>query len=127
MIALNYGAITMIDDWVGRILDALEQAGKAENTVVVFMSDHGDYMGDHGTVLKHGLHSHGADPRAADLGRSEAGGRIRVVAAGQRHRLRPDLAAKRRPPLPPPPPGSHARSACRGATCWPRTPPNCPS
>ena len=73
MIALNYGAITMIDDWVGRILDALEQAGKAENTVVVFMSDHGDYMGDHGTVLKHGLHSHGlirvpliwADPRRA--------------------------------------------------------------
>jgi arylsulfatase A-like enzyme len=73
MIALNYGAITMIDDWVGRILDALEQSGKAENTVVVFMSDHGDYMGDHGTVLKHGLHSHGlirvpliwADPRRA--------------------------------------------------------------
>ena len=71
MIALNYGAITMIDDWIGRILDALEQSGKAGNTVVVFMSDHGDYMGDHGTVLKHGLHSHGlirvpliwADPR----------------------------------------------------------------
>mgnify|MGYP001112646003 CR=1 FL=1 len=57
MIALNYGAITMIDDWIGRILDALEQSGKAGNTVVVFMSDHGDYMGDHGTVLKHGLHT----------------------------------------------------------------------
>jgi len=73
MIALNYGAITMIDDWLGRILDALEETGKAENTVVVFMSDHGDYMGDHGTVLKHGLHSHGlirvpliwTDPRRA--------------------------------------------------------------
>ncbi|MDA0186501.1 MAG: sulfatase-like hydrolase/transferase [Proteobacteria bacterium] len=73
MIALNYGAITMIDDWIGRILDALEQSGKAENTVVVFMSDHGDYMGDHGTVLKHGVHSQGlirvpliwADPRRA--------------------------------------------------------------
>jgi arylsulfatase A-like enzyme len=59
MIALNYGAITMIDDWIGRILSALERTGKAEDTVVVFMSDHGDYMGDHGTVLKHGLHSHG--------------------------------------------------------------------
>jgi arylsulfatase A-like enzyme len=71
MIALNYGAITMIDDWVGRIMATLEQSGKAENTIVVFMSDHGDYMGDHGTVLKHGLHTHGlirvpliwADPR----------------------------------------------------------------
>ncbi|GAB5446326.1 sulfatase family protein [Gymnodinialimonas sp.] len=59
MIALNYGAITMVDDWVGRILAALEASGKADNTIVVFMSDHGDYMGDHGTVLKHGLHSHG--------------------------------------------------------------------
>ena len=59
MIALNYGAITMIDDWVGRILQALLDSGKADNTHVIFMSDHGDYMGDHGTVLKHGLHSHG--------------------------------------------------------------------
>ena len=59
MTALNYGAITMIDDWVGRVLKALEDSGKAENTQVIFMSDHGDYMGDHGTVLKHGLHSHG--------------------------------------------------------------------
>lgn len=59
MIALNYGSISMIDDWVGRIMQALESSGKAENTVVCFMSDHGDYMGDHGTVLKHGIHSHG--------------------------------------------------------------------
>ncbi|WP_224814727.1 sulfatase [Hasllibacter sp. MH4015] len=59
MIALNYGAITMIDDWVGRILATLEDSGKADDTIVVFMSDHGDYMGDHGTVLKHGLHTQG--------------------------------------------------------------------
>ena len=59
MIALNYGAITMIDDWVGRILAVLEQSGKADTTHVIFMSDHGDYMGDHGTILKHGVHSHG--------------------------------------------------------------------
>ena len=59
MIALNYGAITMIDDWIGRILQALDDSGKADSTQVIFMSDHGDYMGDHGTVLKHGLHSQG--------------------------------------------------------------------
>ncbi len=59
IIALNYGAITMIDDWIGRILAALERSGKADNTVVIFMSDHGDYMGDHGTALKHGVHTRG--------------------------------------------------------------------
>ena len=46
--ALYYGMISLIDDNVGRILDALEAGGLAENTVVVFLSDHGDYLGDHG-------------------------------------------------------------------------------
>ena len=59
MIALNYGAITMVDDWIGKVLDSLNDSGKAESTVVIFMSDHGDYMGDHGSVLKQGVHSHG--------------------------------------------------------------------
>jgi arylsulfatase A-like enzyme len=59
MIALNYGAISMIDDQVGRVLAALDASGRAGETVVAFMSDHGDYMGDHGTVLKHGVHSRG--------------------------------------------------------------------
>lgn len=59
MIALNYGAITMIDDWVGRILGALEATGRSRDTVIIFMSDHGDYMGDHGTVLKQGIHTRG--------------------------------------------------------------------
>ncbi len=82
MIALNYGAITMIDDMVGRILDALSHTGRDEETVICFMSDHGDYMGDHGTVLKHGLHSHGvirvpflwSDPKAPDTGVSDLQG-----------------------------------------------------
>ena len=59
MIALNYGAITMVDDWVGRILEALRDSGCADDTQVIFTSDHGDYMGDHGTVLKHGVHTQG--------------------------------------------------------------------
>ena len=59
MIALNYGAISMIDDSVGQILEALAVSGKSGNTVVCYMSDHGDYLGEHGTVLKHGVHSRG--------------------------------------------------------------------
>jgi len=54
--ALNYGMITMIDDAVGRILKRLETLGLADNTVVVFTSDHGDYMGDHQLLLKGPIH-----------------------------------------------------------------------
>ncbi|MFX1428530.1 MAG: sulfatase [Promethearchaeota archaeon] len=51
-IALNYGAITLVDYAMGRILASLEKLGLAENTMVIFTSDHGDYMGDHSILLK---------------------------------------------------------------------------
>ena len=45
----NYcGMVKLIDDSVGRVLDALEEGGVLDNTVVVFTTDHGDYMGEHG-------------------------------------------------------------------------------
>ncbi len=47
-----YGQISLIDHNVGRILIALEEAGIADNTIVIFTSDHGDWLGDHGLVLK---------------------------------------------------------------------------
>lgn len=47
-----YAACTKIDDYVGELLDGLEQSGQADNTVVVFLSDHGDYAGAHGLWLK---------------------------------------------------------------------------
>ena len=59
MIALTYGMIAMIDDAVGRVLSELARLKLDENTVVVFTSDHGDFMGDHGLMLKHGLHYEG--------------------------------------------------------------------
>jgi arylsulfatase A-like enzyme len=58
-IALNYGSISMIDDAVGRVLTALEETGLADNTVVVFTADHGDFMGDHQLLLKAALHYRG--------------------------------------------------------------------
>jgi arylsulfatase A-like enzyme len=54
--ALNYAMITMIDDAVGNILRRLEALGLADNTVVIFTSDHGDYMGDHQLLLKGPIH-----------------------------------------------------------------------
>ncbi len=59
IIALTYGMITMVDDAVGRVLDGLRARGLDENTIVIFTSDHGDFMGDHGLMLKHGLHYDG--------------------------------------------------------------------
>ncbi|MEO0360987.1 MAG: sulfatase-like hydrolase/transferase, partial [Pseudomonadota bacterium] len=56
IIALTYGMITMIDDAVGRVVRRLEALGLDENTIVIFTSDHGDYMGDHGLMLKLLLH-----------------------------------------------------------------------
>jgi len=47
-----YGAISHIDREVGLILDELEAAGVAENTIVVFSSDHGDQMLEHGLMGK---------------------------------------------------------------------------
>ena len=43
-----YASITFADAQVGRILDALERTGLADNTIVVFTSDHGYHMGEHG-------------------------------------------------------------------------------
>ncbi len=56
LIALTYGMITMIDDAVGAVVKSLEELGLADNTILIFTSDHGDYMGDQGMVLKLGLH-----------------------------------------------------------------------
>jgi arylsulfatase A-like enzyme len=50
--ALTCGSIACIDDAVGKIMQALEASGDAENTIVIFTSDHGEYLGDHGLLLK---------------------------------------------------------------------------
>jgi arylsulfatase A-like enzyme len=46
------GNVTLVDRAVGDILAALDESGQADNTVVVFTSDHGDQMGDHGLLGK---------------------------------------------------------------------------
>jgi len=50
--ALYYGLVKELDDWVGRVLDALDDAGLADDTLVVFTADHGELMGSHGTLSK---------------------------------------------------------------------------
>jgi arylsulfatase A-like enzyme len=48
MIANYYAFVTEIDDWVGKILDKLEELDLEENTLVIFVSDHGEMLGSHG-------------------------------------------------------------------------------
>ncbi len=59
MIALTYGMIANIDDRIGMVMQGLRESGLDRDTVVIFTSDHGDLMGDHGLVLKGPLHYQG--------------------------------------------------------------------
>ena len=52
MIANYYAFVTEIDDWVGKILEKLDVLELAENTLVVFVSDHGEMLGAHGMCGK---------------------------------------------------------------------------
>ena len=52
MKAAYYAMIEQVDTEVGRMLQALEETGQAENTIVIYMSDHGEMLGDHGIFLK---------------------------------------------------------------------------
>ena len=43
-----YASVAMVDDEVGRILDALRESGQEANTIIVFSTDHGDQLLEHG-------------------------------------------------------------------------------
>jgi len=51
-IANYYGLVKEIDDWVGKILDRLDQHELTDKTLVIFVSDHGEMLGSHGMTSK---------------------------------------------------------------------------
>ena len=59
VIANYYAMISLIDHNVGRILVALDEFGLSDNTLVVYTTDHGDWLGDHGLLLKGPMHYEG--------------------------------------------------------------------
>ncbi|HET9917499.1 MAG TPA: sulfatase-like hydrolase/transferase, partial [Candidatus Binatia bacterium] len=79
--ALTYGMISMIDDAIGSILGWLKTLRLDDDTVVIFTSDHGDFMGDHQLLLKGALHYRGlvrvpciwSDPANETAGRLNSG------------------------------------------------------
>ena len=50
--AKYYAMIAQIDDQLGRLLAFLDESGQRKNTVVIFTSDHGETLGDHGLMFK---------------------------------------------------------------------------
>ncbi len=50
--AAYYAMCDLIDEQVGRMVDALEETGQREKTLVIFTSDHGEMLGDHGLYIK---------------------------------------------------------------------------
>ncbi len=55
LLAVYYGMVRFVDDALGQILDAVDGLGLAHNTIVVFCSDHGDFMGEHAMQCKGGV------------------------------------------------------------------------
>ena len=57
-LAMYYAVISHLDEQVGRILEALDRTGQAENTIIVFASDHGLAIGSHGLRGKQNMYEH---------------------------------------------------------------------
>ncbi len=51
-IAMYMGQVRYVDDNVGRLIDSLKKTGKDKNTIILFFSDHGELLGDHGMTHK---------------------------------------------------------------------------
>jgi len=53
--ALYAGMVTLVDKWVGFLLDKINEHGLFEEAAVIFTSDHGFYHGEHGRIGKHNV------------------------------------------------------------------------
>jgi choline-sulfatase len=55
-----YGMITELDEYVGQVYDALDEAGELDNTVFIYTSDHGEALGEHGLWYKNNIYENAA-------------------------------------------------------------------
>ncbi len=60
-LAAYYGMVTCMDEMIGEIIEELETQGLFENTIIIYTSDHGESLGEHGLFFKH-------SPAAAAVG-----------------------------------------------------------
>ena len=54
--AIYYGMVSFMDHWIGQTLDTLERLGILDDTLIVFTSDHGHFLGQHGLLAKGPFH-----------------------------------------------------------------------
>ena len=69
-------ATELIDDQIGQILDALEKRGQLDNTYIIFSSDHGELLGDHGLYTKSAAYEASLRVPLIIAGPNIAGGRV---------------------------------------------------
>ena len=76
--ASYFGLISFVDNLVGQLIEALESTGQRERTLIIFTSDHGEMMGEHGMWMKSSFYEHSSRIPLilADPGESFAGKRI---------------------------------------------------
>ena len=112
-----YASLALIDDEVGCVLAALEEQGLADNTLVIFTSDHGDALGDHGLFVK-GVHLYDEAIRVPLLmrwpGHISAGQRI--TAQTQLHDLAATILAAAQVPQPTATDAADLLPLCTGET-----------
>ena len=97
-----YASTTFMDAQLGVVVDALKKNGLAENTIVVFFSDHGYHLGDHGLWQKQSLFENSArvplviyDPRAKGNGKvCERMVELDRPSPDSRRPVRPDAAGR---------------------------------
>jgi uncharacterized sulfatase len=78
MTAGYYGMVSLVDAQVGRVLAALDARGLEEETLIIFTSDHGELLGDHGQLFKGPVHYEGLlrVPLIVRGGQFEVGGSV---------------------------------------------------
>lgn len=52
VMAMYYGTISHVDQQIGRLVDALRRSGQLDHTVIIFTSDHGEFLGDFELLFK---------------------------------------------------------------------------
>ncbi len=60
MRAFYYASVSFVDEQIGKLLNTLEELGIREETMIIFVSDHGEYLGDYWCFGKRGFHDSAA-------------------------------------------------------------------